>query len=105
MRGAVYELKAPRNAQGHEQRGTRYAVIVQSDDLPLSTCLVAPTSTSARHTAFRPAVEIGGVTTYVMVEQTTTIDPERRLGARVGYLLAAEMAAVDVALREVLGLT
>jgi mRNA-degrading endonuclease toxin of MazEF toxin-antitoxin module len=40
---------------GHEQRENRYAVVVQPDLLPLSTWLVAPTSTSARPASFRPA--------------------------------------------------
>ena len=62
MRGDVYELKASRDARGHEQRGNRYAVVVQSDLLPLSTLLVAPTSTSARPTSFRPEIEIDGKT-------------------------------------------
>ncbi|TDE09129.1 hypothetical protein E1269_15565 [Jiangella asiatica] len=50
-----------RGSRGHE-RGKRYAVVVQSDLLPLSTWLVAPTSTSARPTSFRPEVEISGKT-------------------------------------------
>jgi len=35
-------------------------VVVQSDLLPLSTWLVAPTSMSARAATFRPQVEIDG---------------------------------------------
>ena len=37
MRGDVYQLRSPRGTRWHEQRGARYAVVVQSDDLPLST--------------------------------------------------------------------
>ena len=48
VRGDVHELPAPRGARGHEQTGRRYGVMVESDDLPLSTVLVAPISTSAR---------------------------------------------------------
>ena len=48
--------RAPRANRGHEQRGTRFAVVVQSDSLPLSTLLVAPTSTSARAASFRPRI-------------------------------------------------
>ncbi len=103
MRGDVYQLKAPRDARGHEQRGTRYAVVVQSDLLPLSTWLVAPTSTSARPTSFRPEIEIHGKTTHVLVEQTAAVDPER-LGDLVGHLTKSELAAVDGALRTVLHL-
>lgn len=103
MRGDVHELKAPRDARGHEQRGNRYAVVVQSDLLPLSTLLVAPTSTSARPTSFRPEVQIDGKTTYVLAEQTAAVQP-RRLGRIVGHLSHSEMTAVDAALRTVLGI-
>ena len=103
MRGDVYELKAPRDARGHEQRGNRYAVVVQSDLLPLSTSLVAPTSTGARPTSFRPEVEVQGKTTYVLAEQTAAIQPER-LGQLVGHLSRHEMSAVEEALRLLLHL-
>jgi mRNA interferase MazF len=103
VRGDVHELKAPRDARGHEQRGNRYAVVLQSDLLPLSTWLVAPTSTSARPTSFRPEIEIDGKTTYVLAEQTAAIQPER-LGRVVGHLTYSELAAVDAALRTVLSL-
>ena len=47
MRGDVYRLKRPRSAQGHEQQGERYAVVVQANAYEhLSTWLVAPTTTS-----------------------------------------------------------
>lgn len=103
MRGDLYRLKAPRNARGREQRGSRYAVVVQSDLLPLSTWLVAPTSTSAREASFRPEIDIDGTTTRVLVEQTTAVDPER-LGEHAGRLAASELADVDAALRTVLDL-
>ncbi|WP_027345063.1 type II toxin-antitoxin system PemK/MazF family toxin [Hamadaea tsunoensis] len=103
MRGDVHELPAPRGARGHEQRGNRYAVVVQSDHLPLSTWLVAPTSTSARPASFRPEIELLGKTTLVLVEQTAAVDPER-LGRLVGHLSAREISNVNQALRTVLDL-
>ncbi|MGL4176391.1 MAG: type II toxin-antitoxin system PemK/MazF family toxin [Dermatophilaceae bacterium] len=103
MRGDVHEVKTPRGARGREQRGRRYAVVVQSDLLPLSTWLVAPTSTSARPASFRPEIEIAGTMTRVLTEQTTAVDQER-LGVVVGHLSHAEMSTVDTALRVVLGL-
>jgi len=103
VRGEVYELKSPPDAPCHEQRGNRYAVVVQSDLLPLSTWLVAPTSTSARPTSFRPEIEIDGKTTYVLAEQTAAVQPER-LGQLVGHLSHREMSTVDAALRVVLQL-
>lgn len=104
MRGDVYQLKAPRDARGHVQGGRRYAVVVQSDDLPLSTWLVAPTSTGRRSASFRPEIEIDGVPTRVLVEQLSVVDPEHRIGAFVGRLDAAEIAELDRALLAVLGL-
>lgn len=103
VRGDVYALRAPRGAKGREQRGHRYAVVVQSDLLPLSTWLVAPTSTGARPASFRPQVEVAGKTTLVLAEQTTAVAPER-LGDRVGALSHDELRAVDAALITVLGL-
>lgn len=104
MRGDLYRLRAPKDARGHKQAGARLAVVVQSDDLPLSTWLVAPTSTGRREASFRPEIEVDGRATRVMVEQLTVIDPEVRLGEFVGRLSAAEMQAVDRALEAVLGL-
>ena len=101
MRGEVFRLPAPRRTHGHEQSGSRYAVVVQSDQLPLSTWLVAPTSTSARAASFRPEVEIDGHVMRVLAEQVAAIDPGR-LGNSVGYLSFKDMRRVDAALRIVL---
>lgn len=104
MRGDVYRLKAPRGARGHEQTGAQFAVVVQSDDLPLSTWLVAPTSARRREASFRPEIEVGGVKTRVMAEQLAFVDPQTRLGEFAGRLDGAELRAVDSALLAVLGL-
>ena len=103
MRGDVHALKAPRGAMGSEQRGARYAVVVQSDLLRLSTLLVAPTSRSARPASFRAVVEVAGEATTVLLDQTTAVDPSR-LGPVVGHLRHDEMASVDAALRRTFGL-
>ena len=103
MRGEVFQLHVPRGSRGHQQARSRYAVVVQSDQLPLSTWLVAPTSTSARAASFRPEVEIGGVNTRVLAEQTAAVNPGR-LGKSVGFLRFDEMRRVDAALRVVLDL-
>lgn len=103
MRGDVYRLQAPRGTRGHEQRGTRYAVVVQSGSLPLSTWLVAPTSTSARQASFRPEIVVGDDITRVLAEQTAAIDPER-LGEHAGHLTHDEFRQVEAALRVVLEL-
>lgn len=104
VRGDVYRLKAPKDVRGHERAGARFAVVVQSDDLPLSTWVIAPTSTGRREATFRPEIEIDGVRTRVMVEQITVIDPETRLGQFAGRLSGAELREVNAALLTVLGL-
>jgi mRNA interferase MazF len=104
MRGDIWELRAPRDAQGREQRGKRYAVVVQSDDLLLSTLLVAPTSTNARASSFRPEITLDGTTTRVLVEQTAVVDPGIRLGRFAGRLTPDEVSAVDTALATLFGL-
>lgn len=104
VRGDLYRLKAPKDVRGHEQAGARYAVMVQSDDLPLSTCLIAPTSTGRRPASFRPEIEINGVKTRVMAEQLTVIDPQTRLGEFAGRLDGSELQALNAALQAVLAL-
>ncbi|MGH3030112.1 MAG: type II toxin-antitoxin system PemK/MazF family toxin [Gaiellaceae bacterium] len=104
VRGEVFRLPAPRGARGREQRGARFAVIVQADEfLDLSTVLVSPTSTSARAASFRPTITLEGQETRVLVEQTTVVDPQR-LGRSAGHLEANELRSVDEALSLVLGL-
>lgn len=104
VRGEIFKLPAPRGARGHEQKGARYAVVVQTDELSnLSTTLVSPTSASAQPAAFRPPIELDGEETRVIVEQTTVVDPQR-LGRSAGRLSAVEMRDVDEALSLVLAL-
>jgi mRNA interferase MazF len=78
-------------------------VVVQSDQLPLSTLLVAPTSTSARPATFRPEVNIAGKSSRVLAEQAAAVDPGR-LGDPAGSLTFDELRRVDAALRVVLDL-
>jgi mRNA interferase MazF len=104
VRGEVFRLPVPRGARGREQRGARFAVIVQADELlDLSTVLVSPTSTSARPASFRPTTALEGSESRVLVEQTTVVDPQR-LGRSAGRLDASELRSVDEALLLVLGL-
>ena len=104
VRGEVRRLRIPRDRRGSEQRGARFAVIVQADELlALSTVLVAPTSRSAPERSFRPLIELDGETTRVLVEQMTAISTER-LGESAGRLSAHELRAVDEALAVVIGL-
>ena len=74
-----------------------------ADWLTLSTALVAPTSTGAAPTVYRPEIELLGRTTLVMCEQVTAVDL-RRLGPPVAHLSYTELAQVNEALRLVLDL-
>jgi mRNA interferase MazF len=104
VRGEIYRLRVPRETRGSEQRGARYAVVVQADELlALSTVLVSPTSTVAPPRSFRPTIDLNGTPTRVLVEQTTAVSPER-LGDSVGRLSSSELRDVDAALALVLGL-
>ena len=102
MRGDLYRLKAARDAVGHEQRGPRYAVAVQSDMIRLSTLIVAPTSTSAQPAVFRPTIEMDGTSTRILVDQMRAVD-ETRLGDFAGRLEPDELDELAKAVRLVLG--
>ena len=104
VRGEVRRLRLPMGRRGAEQRGTRFGVIVQADELlALSTVLVAPTSRSSQARSFRPVIELDGETTRVLVEQTTAVATDR-LGASAGRLSADELRSIDDALIAVFGL-
>ena len=98
MRGDVHRLRAPRGTRGGEQRGPRYAVVLQSDDLLLSTLIVAPTSRSAPPRIFRPTITIAAQLSQVLVEQVTAVAPER-LGPLVGHVSRDELEAINASLR------
>jgi mRNA interferase MazF len=104
VRGEIFRLPAPRATRGREQRGARYAVVVQADEfLALSTLLISPTSVSARPASFRPAITLNGTPTRILVEQTTVVNPER-LGHSAGRLDASELQSVDEALALIFGI-
>jgi mRNA interferase MazF len=103
LRGDVYEFRLPRG-RGHEQRGRRFGVLVQANELlPRSVVLVAPTSTSARSASFRPEIEVQGEATKVLVEQVGAVDVGR-LGSLVGHVTPEQQWGIDEALVTVLGL-
>lgn len=104
VRGEVFRLPPPRAARGREQRGARYAVVLQADEfLHLSTTIIAPTSTSARPASFRPPITLEGYETRVLLEQATVVHPQR-LGQSAGRLGALELRVIDEALELILGL-
>jgi mRNA interferase MazF len=103
VRGDIHRLRSSRQAKGREQRGARLAVVLQSDYLPLSTVVVAPTSTAARPADFRPEIVVDGTATRVLIEQLAAVDLSR-LGERVGAVSSDERIAIDEALRDVLAI-
>jgi mRNA interferase MazF len=104
VRGDIYRFKKPRSAQGHEQQGERYAIVVQASAFHhLSTWLVAPTTTKSFGSMIHPSVELLGQDVRVLVEQTSAVDPQR-LGDFAGRLDSEELTEIDVALRAVLDL-
>jgi mRNA interferase MazF len=103
VRGDVHRIKLP-GKRGHVQKGPRYAVIVQADDLlTLSTVVICPTSRSAFPASFHPEIAIQDEPTQVLCEMVGAIDA-RRLGARIGHLAQSELRAVEDALSLVLDL-
>jgi mRNA interferase MazF len=103
-RGDVVALRPTRDATGHEQRGARYGVVVQSDGANwLATLLIAPTSTSAQPAVFRPQVTVRGRDTWVLVDQLTAFD-RTRVGRSAGRLSGPDLRELDDSLKLVLGL-
>ena len=103
MRGDIHRLRAPRATRDSEQQGSRFADVVQSDDLMLSTVLVAPTSRSAPPRIFRPTIMVNDEQTQVLIEQMAAVAPER-LGEFVGRVTFEELVALNDGLRLVLEL-
>ena len=103
VRGDVHAIVLPRR-RGHVERGRRFAVVVQADDLlALSTVIVCPTSQSSPPATFHPEVTIAGDVIRVMCEMVGVVDA-RSLGERIGHLSRDELLDVDEALRLVLDL-
>lgn len=103
VRGDVLAITLP-GKRGHVQRGRRYAVIVQADDLlALSTVVICPTSRSAFPASFHPEIALQGESTQVLCEMVGAVDA-RGLGEQVGHLTLEELRAMDDALLLVLDL-
>jgi mRNA interferase MazF len=103
VRGDVVRVPGVRGARGHEQQGARYGVVVQSDDLLLSTLLVTPTSASSFPMLHRPEIVLLGERTCLLAEQTRAVAREA-LGDPVARLSYDDLQRLDDALRLVLAL-
>ena len=103
-RGEIVALRAPKGAVGREQRGSRPAIVLQSDDASwLATTLVAPTSTRAQPATFRPEIRINGRRTLVLLDQLRVVD-RSRIGRSAGRLEPGDLRAVERSLRLILDL-
>jgi mRNA interferase MazF len=103
-RGEIVRLPARRGARGHEQRGQRFGVVLQADELmDLSTVIVAPTSTRSQAARFRPEIVVAGTPTRVLVEQLRAVSSES-VGDSEGFVSRSELEAIDRALTIMLGL-
>lgn len=103
IRGAVYRIDLGR-PRGHEQGGRRLGLIVSPSDSALSVVTVIPTSTSAGPSVHRPELEIWGQATRMLVDQVRSIDVNHVAGDPVDFLNRDELAEVELALAQYLGL-
>ena len=103
-RGDIHAARFGR-VSGHEQAGATPALVLQAEGMAgWSTVIVAPLSSSARESVFRPRVEQKGKETRVLLESTRALDNGRN-GKKLGSLSADEMIDVNIALKKVLGLS
>ncbi len=103
-RGDIYAARFGR-PNGRAQAGARPAVVLQAEGMAgWSTVIVAPLSSSARHSAFRPAVDLRGSRTRVLLESMRALDKDR-IGKKLGSLSADELIDVNTAMKKVLGLS
>lgn len=99
--GDVYRVDLGRGRKGREQRGPRFAIVVQHDDFQWpSTRLCVLTSTSAQPSRFNVLVTVADEPTYALATQAQSLDVETRLsGDRlVGRLRADELDDIRRAL-------
>lgn len=103
IRGAVYRIDLGQT-RGHEQRGRRLGVVLSPTSSPLSVAVVVPTSTSAQPSLTRPAVEVAGRPTRLLVDQIRTVDTDYIVGDPVDYLTRTDMAELEHTVARYLGL-
>lgn len=104
IRGAVYRVDLDDAKRGHEQRGRRYGVVLSPTSMPWSVATIVPTSTSAGEAVFRPAVEIDGRQTRLLVDQIRSIDTDYVIGDPVHCLGRDDLIELEHAVTRYLGL-
>ncbi|MBM4707890.1 type II toxin-antitoxin system PemK/MazF family toxin [Rhodococcus hoagii] len=105
MRGDIHVLRNDPHAKGHEQRGQRYCVILQTDALEvLSTVIVAPTTgQDLLGRSWRVPITVKGEKSLLLIEQTRAVD-KSRVGELVGHVTRDELDRIAEALAMVLDL-
>jgi mRNA interferase MazF len=103
VRGDIYRLKTSKHATGHEQRGSRYGIVMQSDAVMRSTVVVVPTSTSTIEDDTRVRLVFRGVETFALTEQMAAVD-RSRLGEKVGRVDFQTIYEIEKAIRLLLGM-
>ena len=101
--GPVKQDQMDPQYRGHEQRGKRYGIIISPSESHLSTVTVVPTSTGAKPGPDRPVIDFDGRPTRALIDQIRAIDV-RFVGDMVGFLTRVQMAEVEHALSQYLGL-
>jgi mRNA interferase MazF len=113
-RGDIWavEFPIPAGSSGHEQIGTRPAVVVQTDldDARLPTTIVVPMTSKPGANRFPYAIEItasdqNGISraSVLLVFQLRAID-KRRLGKKLGNLEPHYIHRMEDGIRTILGL-
>lgn len=78
-------------------------LVVSPSESPLSVVTVVPTSTSAGPSIHRPQLDIEGRPTRMLVDQVRLVDVDYVVGDPVDFLSRDELAEVELALAQYLG--
>ena len=97
-------MALPCGASRHERHGRRLGLVISIEQNAWSTVTIAPTSTSAQVSVFRPEVVVAGRETKILIDQIRTIDVSYVTGELVDYLSRDDMAQVEHSLSRYFGL-
>jgi len=102
---AAYRIDVGDARRGHEQRGRRLGLALSPTSMPWNVATVIPTSTTAQPAVFRPALQIDGQLTRLLVDQIRSVDTTYIHGDPVCHLDHDELAEVEHAAIRYLGLS